>query len=516
VRQIGFQVKPGLGAMAWPWVLLVSAGFAVTAAIFVAASRRSNWPLRRLTIVVVTVAGAAAAAQQVQFANAFGPSRGSGGLRAALYLGWTGLGLAGLLLLLAIAWPRAPVLPALAAILFVLPGIAASSAGSTAYRALLSKGVVAVGGVLYAVFSLILYWQAVAGIRVTRDLSLSARRLFQTKPLLLVVALGLNIIWLLAGYLDWLPSFLGGNASGWSASRSDGLLSWALAAAIAGFVYWWLRARPPSPKETGTSFVAAAALVVVGFTAVEALDGLTLLSAAALEPLPRTSWLDSHLFSLSGWLSDHILWSQVITVYIAGLVGIFGFRRRPGTGLYLLVFAAWSLPRAIGITINLLWPGTVGSAGHLELLTLDTALTLLVAVLLIRDIRRGASADGRLFVIVVAVTLVCALPTVLAGVFAGSGFYLLLVLPIWYQFFLDSEHLNEVGLKRPTRVLAAIGLATLVLTVAALRVSASTLSSGSLSDDELVRLLFAVPFAAVLLAEGVGAEPSVERGSQTA
>lgn len=104
----------------------------------------------------------------------------------------------------------------------------------------------------------------------------------------------------------------------------------------------------------------------------------------------------------------------------------------------------------------------------------------------------------------------------LAGVFSGSGFYLLLVLPIWYQFLLDSEHLNEVGLKRPTRVLAAIGLATLVLTVAALRVSASTLSADSLSEDELVRVLFAVPFAAVLLAAGLGAEPSVERGSQTA
>ena len=404
--------------------------------------------------------------------------------------------------LIAAAVGAAPFLCVLLAYLYVRISANGRIPGVTHPEALAAQAFVALVASAGFVVSALLLWQAVVGARASRDIGVAGSRAALVEPQLVLWLLGIKLAWLALGYLDVLPAALGGNLPSWEATRDDDWLSWLIVAAFASLAAAFLlrRARIRDPDEREPLLAAGA--TATGLVLFLLLGTVAIFLVAALGVFPD-SGLRAAVRDAGDWFAEGILESQVVVVYLAGVVGIglLVLRRRRLAAAFLVLFFVWSLARAIDITRhgeNL----PEHALGRVELASLDTALTVAVAIVALTWLRRRPAAADR-----AAVTLVLVASTVLVytGGFLGSiwesgAFYVGLIFPAAYRFLFEAESLNRDGPEREERVLFAVALASALLVIATVQIESGFLSVASIGTGALGRALLAAPFAAVIVA----------------
>ncbi len=202
----------------------------------------------------------------------------------------------------------------------------------------------------------------------------------------------------------------------------------------------------------------------------------------------------------------------------AGLALLAGAQARwRGAAVFLLAYAAWTLPPGIANALNELadaglTDGSGGLLGNINPVTLDLFVTGLVALLAI-----GWYTGLQRRVRPMTLLAVLGLSTVFS--FAGQGlggglatvlFWLGFGFPFAAQFLFDAGSLNESRADRPARVLRASGLSSLALGMALPLVALEFARPGALGEGDLVKVLLLVPFVAVLLAGTIADAPEPE------
>jgi len=145
------------------------------------------------------------------------------------------------------------------------------------------------------------------------------------------------------------------------------------------------------------------------------------------------------------------------------------------------------------------------------LLTLDTAVTAAVAVLVVLYwVGRQRRIDpGGPLVALVVFTLIAHPGTLLpSGWKSGMLFYLALIYPAAWHFLFNAASLNTHVAERPARVLGAIGLAALLLVVAAMNIGVKSTGPGiegalSVFLADVGWYFLMIPLGVLLVAEAV-------------
>src|SRR5262249_53571995 len=142
---------------------------------------------------------------------------------------------------------------------FVAAAVAYVLAGSTpnlllnqprSLQSAIADGFVASIALLAVPVTLLLLWQAVEGIRASRDLGYLAARASTRRRPVLPIAPTAKTAFVVLGLAGILPHVLGGGSPVWRHSRHDGVVSWALAAAAGAGVLVWLLRRTPGEAST--------------------------------------------------------------------------------------------------------------------------------------------------------------------------------------------------------------------------------------------------------------------------
>jgi hypothetical protein len=364
-----------------------------------------------------------------------------------------------------------------------------------------TESIVAIVGSVGLFIPVVLLWQAVAGADAARDLGSGAARTLDRLPYALAAFLTLKLIWLGFAYGGTLPAFLGGGNGAIEASADDDPLSWALTclAAIAAGV-WLAKRCSLRVREDRLSLVAA--IIIIALIAPLVLAAVTLLALAILSPfVDTTAWTVGLLVDLGEWFGARLLAAQVAAVYAAGLAGLLLWWRRGLDALagFLLIFCLMALPRAIGITAAWGMPGD--AAGRYELVTLDTAITLVVLALLIGPWRRSRLVtEAGLLVVVVCSTTIAYAGTFVSSLWGDGAFYLALLLPVLYGLTLGARRLNRLGPHREARVLAFAGAGAGLLAISLVQLSVGLAGPGHFTGGEIGRMFIAPPLAVIFVA----------------
>ncbi|MBA3236211.1 MAG: hypothetical protein H0T59_09515 [Chloroflexi bacterium] len=366
-------------------------------------------------------------------------------------------------------------------------------------------------------------WQVVTWARASRrELGTAVTARLGGRPWLLVAAVTLKLGWLALGIAGRLPLSIGGGSPVWQATAADGLVAWLIAVAFAALAGWWLVSVRRIPiSERG--FAPAALMVIVGFSMITVLMSLALTALPIAGLLPGTpvseplatacasTWASASIGNTARCLlvsaTDHqfelTILVQLATL-IAALVVAAWLWRRPGHRsmiVFLLAVVAWIAPRVpdvVGALLGL----PQGPSFAPELATLDAALTILIALLAAAwytGRQQGATPAALLLVLVVSTLLVHA-GTLVPAVLVATFFFLALLFPIAYELLFDSETLNEAKPDRPGRVLESLGVRVGTLSLVALGIVVGTVAPSDDNWGELGRVLFAVPFSALLVA----------------
>jgi hypothetical protein len=483
--------------------IIVYVGLAVAAAIFTLAALDRGWRLPRFTLAAVGYTGLAIAGLLVDAANDM-RRQASGRPGLLLVAGSLSVVMATAVAVaprrFAYRWPW--LLPALAAGPFLMGLVAYLTAGSP----FAAQPAVAVATLLGFAVSFLLLWQAVEGVRNTRGIAVLAADRIKKWPWILGGILMLKLLWIGLGYTGTLPELLGGHRAVWSSSFHDGVVSWALTILFVGAGIYWLFRLPQSVDDRYLS-VATWGLALA-LTIVTLLAMVVILLLGVIAPL-HNERLSASVLALSDWLINQVPWNNTIVVWAAlglGLILLWwpkGRKARP-LAVFLLVFAAWSVARAVIVTYELLTRKSVGGnpPGFVDVVTVDTVVTLAVAVLALLwwQRRQRVAGPGALMVILVASTLLAHHATVIPRSWGSTVFYLALLYPVAYQFLFDAKELNQNVPARSTRVLAATGLAEVVLTIVAMRLWVGMDRYDPAASPEPWRILFVVPFGAMLIA----------------
>jgi hypothetical protein len=490
-----------------------------------AASAATSWGWRgRVLLLFVAVCGAVIAAKTVEARSflttyrqlidgrdllpAWVPSFvgvcGWSGLGAAIVVGVTPTGSVRRLDQLRPILAATPFLLALAAWLAVAvtaeyPAVVAAELPHP--RAVIAGSVIAlIYGIAFWSSGLLL-WQAAMAARAARDLGAKIASSLTRWRFAVVVLLGAKLLWLTLGLAGVLPGMLGGAGQRWEASRSDGLASWLFASflAMAGGIWLCMRGNRPI-RDSGLNRAVAA--VVGGFLLMLLLAAAGLFGIGILGVAPGSRGQD-FFRSVAEWAGDQILLSQALTVFAGFAIGIVLWRRHlaPAGAAFLLLFGIWALPRAVGITINELSPDSV-AIPRVETVTLDVAITVAIAAVVLLTsfglVRPGQ--ESTLVLVVLAFAFIAHTGWLLESLVGDKAFYLGLVFPVLYQFVFSAEGLNREHEERPRRILQAVGLSAVLMTIVAVQVDLGAVAPEKPSFGALGHLLLAVPLTAVLIA----------------
>ena len=335
-------------------------------------------------------------------------------------------------------------------------------------------------------------WQVALGVRAIADGATATtatyghalRQLRQARPranvgawTMLAAIVAVKLAWIALGLAGALPSWLGGNLRVWHTIRQEGWLSYGLAAAVSVVAVVWLARGTRGPAERGGMLWALAA-IVVGL----ALPELVFQALAVSYSQGAGEW------ALDGarWVEFVQPWAPVVVILCAGLAGgrwWLAGRRDAGTFL-LLAFGLWGLPRLPALIADLIrypwypWglsmptESTYGThAGWVNLVTVDLAITVVVLVLGI------AAATGRrtvglvpVLLVIVATTTVVYLGLLVGAAVSGAvGNALAFVLPFGYVYLFAAGGFNRRVPEREGRLLGAVALSIVALTVGVVR-----------------------------------------------
>jgi len=355
--------------------------------------------------------------------------------------------------------------------------------------------------------SLVFLWQAMAAARAAHDLGVGLVRLSGRLPSVLLALLALKGTWVALGYVGELPAFLGGETGMWDDSRADGWLAWAIAGCLAAVVAYALTASLGLTAPPTQDLRRAQSWLAGGFMApwiAAALAALLALTFALWSPLA------DQFGALSLWLAEQGIWAGAITVFIALVVGLVGLSRGRLSewwmvGLFLIAFAIWAGPRALSIAIDRRDPPTRGSV---ELVTLDTAITVALAVLAFGLWLRRRGGDDAilrsdvLLLVLGASTFACyagflfaASPSDVKGIAFSIG----LVFPALYLFFGDSQALNHDRPGRERLLLAVVALVGALLLLAVFQIGTGVLDENTDTFGKVGQIVFVVPVVSLFV-----------------
>lgn len=355
-------------------------------------------------------------------------------------------------------------------------------------------------------------WQTAVWARFgRRDLALRLGRRADAKAWLLPALLTGKLTWLVLGYLDRLPPALGGTSAVWGRSTDDGPLAWLVAFALVMVAGAWLGRRTAvSVSERG--FVSAALGVVGGMSSATLVAAALLVLAGAALLIPASAPATSLMASVAV-AGDLLQWAPFATIAGAVVAGVILVRRPRlrSIGLFLLVFGAWGVPRAIDVAPTLADPKAPGLALlSIEPATFDALLTVVLAVLAIgwwTGRQRGARPESITLALVVSTLLVHTSTLAPSGT-GPLGLYLGLLAPPLYSLFFDSRELNRPSADRANRVLLVLATAVALLAIV---VDGLVLGAKSSGIDVFAQLLFGLPFGAMLVAATISARRRAER-----
>jgi hypothetical protein len=508
------------------------------------ATRHSGRLRARLLLLLSGGVGAAVAAQTVIDARQLEGRRSlalffpHAHAHILIPLGWAGLACAGLMILA----PRSVVLRngRLACTLAAAPPLLALLAYLLSTRVQLTHAPIGraavilhptfprtAGGVMLdsgigvalslgTAISVLFLWQLIEAAHVARDTATVAASYAARLPALLGAAIALKVVWITLGYLDVLPHALGGG-SAWHASRHDGVVAWTLALLWAAAAGVWLR-RPRLHSVSVKQLERGVIVVVVSLSAFVTAAAALLLAHPVLRVLPGHP-LAARDLSLENWLGDHIQWSFVSTPAAALIIGplLATHRRLRTLGVFLALFGAWSAVRALEIGHALLQQrglaaplvraldGNVmptSTVGTVDFVTLDSAITAMLVVLLVLAWQRRAEISRAGIAFVLVASTLAAYSGFLANIFQSHWtalFYVGLVFPVAYMFLADAQEVNESP-QRPLLLLTLVMLSLLLLTAALALILEGELTSNSTTTGALGRVLFGPPLIALLIA----------------
>jgi hypothetical protein len=527
------------------------------------ANEQSGRRLSQLVLVAIGALGLAMSSQLVGAggdlagieALATGPIRSPDASQVVVAGGWIGIGCALVAICLAVARPRGLGLwfvPAVATVPFALIGVLVAAVGYESFdlgnagqSAGLPQVLTASSYVAPALLTAakvvgfwlipLALWQVVTWARASkREVGGALAARDAAWPWLLAALLTFKLGWLLLGYAGRLPTLLGGDAPTWKTVLDDGIPAWLLAALFASLAGWWL-VSPRRIQVSERGFTPAALLVVLGFSAVTVAMSLAIVALPVAGLLPgtpltqklasacATNWRSEAIGNATKCLldaaTDHQFELTILVdlgTLVAAVVIAAWLWSRPrwrSTVLFLLTVVAWVAPRvpdALGALLG--WPPRPSVAP--ELATVDTALTLVVAVLALgwyTGRQRSAEPPALILVLVVG-TLLAHAGTVVPPGAATMLFFLALLFPIAYELLFDSEGVNRRQPDRPATVIESLAIRVGALSLVALGIAFGTLEPSNSGADQLGRVLFAAPFSALLVAATLSrhGEPMIE------
>lgn len=519
----GSDPIPVTHAAAFPAILprLVIAvtylGLGAAAGILILAAGDPRWRLPRLTGVAVGFVGAALcgmtiAASALVKGLLLGVPEGSSGPRPLVpqVLGWIGLAIGLAVMVVGIRLSRRSATGAalLAAAPFVCAFIGYFASGTTAARVQVQGQVFSILISLEAAADLLLLWLAVAAVsgalRVGSVVGRAERRWERILPLVL----GFKLVWVISGIAGVLPAWLGGRDQSWASSRHDGVASWLLAALLVVAALWLLIRSSwisEDPIASNRAFLRTAWGLILALSAVSLLLSAGFLVVGFLQgvwPSGAQVLVQNLDLLVDGHSSQ---WGLLATVYASSAAGVVLLvtRRARFVAVFLLAFAAWTLPRALVITRATLSDREFSNPpGFVDLVSLDAVLTagILVAAVLWWAGRQRAVSPEWLTVALVVSTLFAHAGTLFPVTLETSLFYGGLVFPVAFAFLWDTETLNEPSAARRARILGTVGVATALLTITLAGVATDSVKPGTVVTGEFGRVLLAVPLAAVLIA----------------
>jgi hypothetical protein len=517
---------PRFGALSHVVLALWFVGLAVGAALLAAAALEPLWKLPKLTLVLLGLLGASTGAGVITVAQDLGYST------ALLLGGWPAVAAGGLLAsiptrvlrrrkMAAVVLAAAPFLLGLAA--FILAGdteyrvsseiVAANPSWPdiVTLRGVLATEVIEGSSAVAVAVDLLLIWQVVELARFWRDGAAAVNAVAGGVWAVLALLLAAKLVWLGLGYAGaFPPSFAEG---AWAHSLADGVVSWLLAVAIAlGLVWALLRVRidPQFRKHAARATLVAVGVIVVG----PIVAGL-LYTSAVLSPLWGSAG-EAAFVDASNLVSELIPLTWVALPYLlAGFAAAVLFRGYRTLAVLLLIFAAWSVPRALFLTSDLVrYPaldlpvasipdfveGEEQVSGWVDLVTIDAAVTIALVIVGASWWARRRTVAPASVLVILLISTVAAYWDIIIPSETREVFYALLVFPVLYTFLFDADVLNEPGPSRSGRVLAALGATVLVLTVTALRVANGAVRPGGYDYSDLGAILLLAPLVAVLTA----------------
>ncbi len=378
------------------------------------------------------------------------------------------------------------------------------------------SGVLALAGGLLGV---LLLWQSVVAARaVRRRVASATSTLAAGRPRVLAALLGAKAAWLVAGYAGLLPALLaGGTASGWDSARADDPAGVAVAAGLAVLAIAWLL-RGARPRVTDSGVPAAVAIFAVGFNAPFLVAGLLLglfpilsLAGAAAGAPPSGIDLQTCLAligatpagvdaCLSVAARELIPYAGLVTwaASAALAIGLVVARRGQGLAVALAAIVVWATPSAVFVLQGVLGTAPEIVAGRPELITVDTLLTVAVAVLAILwwTGRQRTTSPRSLTLILVVSTLLAHAGALVPDAARPLVFGLLIVLPPLYGLLFESERINGAGEARRELVPRTLGLQLLGLGLLLTAIAFDTLLAGAADLADLL----VPPVVAVLVA----------------
>lgn len=381
-------------------------------------------------------------------------------------------------------------------------------------------------------------WQAVTWARASgRQIGARVGRRASRLAWLLMALVGAKLTWLALGYGGLLPAMLGGRSAAWPEVRADGVVAWAYAAVLVGLALWALLRRSRKAVISEGPAERAAGLTVALFWSAQALvvgllillPILQLVWREPVAPVPDDvsltacilDWFPSGgpaaVTCLDTWLLQRVPFVQAAVLIAALVLGVTWLvrGRRTSAALFLAVLGAWALPRSLNILSELTPPelpalAAIPSIDAPGLATMDALVTLAVgAMALAWHLGRQRVAPPSILALALVVSSLLAhgdtlLPTGLGLAFFAAA----LAFPVIYELTLDSEGLNADRADRSIRVLRALGIRSAVMTLVAVAIAVNVTALAESSNDDLARLLFALPFSVIVVAAAMRSGPA--------
>jgi hypothetical protein len=341
---------------------------------------------------------------------------------------------------------------------------------------------------------IIFFWQALTEAQIfTRDVGRTIASFAGRFRWLLPVLFAIKAIAFAIGYGG---TQLGQGAEPWTSVIQDGPLSWLAATGLVIAAGWWLA----SPRKLVESVRTreAAVVITLGFLLPFILGFLLFILVTVLAGIGLDN-IGLQLGQVSTFLADTgYMWSIVFAGVLLPLGALFyrWHRFRYLAPIFLLT-GVWALPRVISI----IWPAIDLSFQYLTFDTVLTVVLFILAVMVWRGRRIGASVWSITLTLVVSSLIAltaAAWPLPVEYIFLI--FIALLLLPILYELLFDADELNLLATTRASLVVRQLSSQAILMLIITWSVILGILAPGQNTWETVASVVFLPPLVGLILA----------------